>query len=127
LDKYFASYSDAKIFDIKKIKSLIETIKNFSNNIIKSMNAVKKTNHTYTPEDLYFSAQVYKEKNHDEIIAVNVYVFLVGSGCVETNPAAGSLLVEHKFPVIKQFQDSLSPPQSQSFLTSAKLQFQVGL
>ena len=56
LDKYFITFSDAKIYDIKKIKSLIETIKNFSNNIIKSMNAVKKTNNSYTPEDLYFSA-----------------------------------------------------------------------
>lgn len=65
------------------------------------MNAAKKNNITYTPEDLFFSSQVYKEKIHDEIVAVNVYVFLVGTGCVETNPAAGSLLVEHKILVIK--------------------------
>lgn len=101
MDKYFVSFSDAKIFDIKKIKSLIETIKNFSNNIIRSMNATKKNNISYTPDDLFFSSQVYKEKLHDEIVAVNVYVFLVGTGCVETNPGAGSLLVEHRILVIK--------------------------
>jgi hypothetical protein len=50
------------------------------------MNATKKNNISYTPEDLFFSSQVYKEKLHDEIVAVNVYVFLVGTGCVETNP-----------------------------------------
>jgi len=106
LDKYFLSYSDAKIFEIKKIKSLIETIKNFSNNIIKSMNAIKKnSNSHHDPEDLFFSSQIYKEKHHDEIIAVNVYVFLVGSGCVETNPSAGSLFVIHNLPQIKQFQE----------------------
>ena len=105
LDKCFISYFDAKISEIKKIKSLIETIKNFSNNIIKSMNSVKKVNQSYSQEDLYFSSKIYQEKCHDEIIAVNVYVFLIGSGCVETNPAAGSLLVEHRLPVIKNFQD----------------------
>ena len=125
LDRCFTSYLDAKISDIKKIKSLIDTIKNFSNTIIKSMNSTKKTNQQYSQDDLYFSSKIYQEKHHDEIIAVNVYVFLVGSGCVETNPAAGSLLVEHRLPEIKNFQTILS--EQKSFLTSTKLQNYVNL
>jgi hypothetical protein len=80
------------------------------------MNSNKKTNMAYTPEDLSFALNVYKEKVHDEIIAVNVYVFLVGCGCVETNPALGSLTVNHNLLVVKQYQDQIM--QGQSFLTS---------
>ena len=89
------------------------------------MNSGKKTAAQYSQEDLYFSQNIYKEKIHDEIIAVNVYVFLIGSGCVESNTQLGSLNLEHKQPVIQNFQDQLR--EEQSFLKSSKLQSLVNL
>lgn len=44
LDMYMVSFQRANIEQIKKIKSLIQSIKNFSQNIHKSMQAIKKAN-----------------------------------------------------------------------------------
>jgi hypothetical protein len=92
---YMASYERANIEQIKKIKSLIQTIKNFSANIFKSILALKKANQISTSaEELTFAKTKYKPA-HDEIVAVNAYVFLVGKGCLEVQPNTGSLHVIH--------------------------------
>jgi hypothetical protein len=79
---YMASFTRANIEQIKKIKSLIQSIKNFSANIFKSIISIKKQTTLYAPEEIAFA----KDGDHtqdDEIVAVNVYVFLVGTGCIE--------------------------------------------
>lgn len=37
---------------------------------------------------------------HDEIIAANVFIFLVGSGCIEIDNYSGNKSLEHKKSVI---------------------------
>lgn len=59
------------------------------------MIAIKKMTNAYTPDELKFANEKYSPNSHDEMIAVNVYVFLVGSGCVEVMPSTGSLSVNH--------------------------------
>lgn len=64
------------------------------------MIALKKATSTYSPEELKFANEKYSAQKHDEMIAVNVYVFLVGAGCVEVVPSTGSLSVNHNLVLI---------------------------
>ena len=99
---YMGSFVRANIEQIKKIKSLIQSIKNFSANIFKSMISLKKQTQVYTPDEIQFAKEQYSAQ-HDEIVAVNVYVFLVGTGCVKVEPNTGSLHLNHDVVQINTF------------------------
>ena len=120
---YMSSYERANIEQIKKIKSLVQTIKNFSANIFKSILALKKANQiSFSAEELAFAKTKYRPAAHDEIVAVNAYVFLVGTGCLEVQPSTGSLHVIHHVLQVKEFVDVQG-----SFLTHPALAQHVNL
>lgn len=81
---------------------MIQSIKNFSANIFKSMISLKKQSILYTADEIQFAKDTYQSQ-HDEIVAVNVYVFLVGAGCVEVLPNTGSLNLNHNLVLINEF------------------------
>lgn len=88
LDKYFSSFGSASIAQIKKYKSLVETVKNFSFTLT---SAKKKPMMTLEEQEFF---KTYKETNN-EVVAINVIVFLVRSGCIQALPNAGSVAVNH--------------------------------
>lgn len=98
---------------------MIQAIKNFSANIFKSIVAIKKASAAYSQEEMTFAREKYSAA-HDEIVAVNVYVFLVGSGCIEVQPNTGSLHLNHNLLTINELLNTqgsfLSHPQLQTHL-----------
>ncbi len=58
---------------------MLATIKNFSVMKFKSYIAKKALN---TSEEILFAKERYKDF-HDDVVSVNVYIFLVKTGCIE--------------------------------------------
>jgi uncharacterized protein VirK/YbjX len=55
LDMYMKSYVAANIGNVKKVKSIINHLQNFSSNIFKSMKAAKKGSVSFNAEEVLFA------------------------------------------------------------------------
>jgi hypothetical protein len=78
LEVYFLSFHKANISNIKKGKSLIQTIANFSGNLITKKKS--KTKKNLIASETRFLDEVYKKPYHDEIVAMNILIFLIKCG-----------------------------------------------
>lgn len=81
LDKYFGSFYTAKHDQNKKYKSLVQTIANLSS-----------TKKMTQEEQEFFKTNAESKK---QVVAINVILFLIKSGCIQISENVGQVLVNH--------------------------------